>query len=192
MKGSEVLKALEEGKKMRIVDWRQHEYIHKNENNEIVDEEDIEQDMLGINIFLKGEWEEFKEQKFKVGDWIACDTENGTDIMKITCEIDDCFDIDNGYGIKTKRTTDMYYRKATDEEIKQELERRKWKSIGRELREFKVDDIVISREDEKLYVITDNDCGEFLKLTYHLGGLPIYLLPKFIKLVCPVENRFDK
>lgn len=197
MKGSEVLKALEEGKKMRIKDWRQHEYIYKNENNEIVDEEDIDQNMLGLNIFWKGEWKEYIDSKFKVDDWVVFEKLNI--VTKIIREDDSC---------KIKRLFTDYksndvnqsfleseLRKATEDEIKQELERRKWEKIGRDVNQFEIGDIVrYWNENEELVYgqieLNGHTADDFIR-PFNESDENRYNLDN-IELVVPVENRFDK
>lgn len=81
------------------------------------------------------------EPQFKVGDWIVklngeCFM-RGEKVMKVTEVKDNC--IYFGVG---RYLTCRYIRLATPEEIKTEKERRLWKSIGREIGEFRIGDMI--------------------------------------------------
>lgn len=184
MKGWEVAKALEEGKKMRIKSWVSGKYISLRQDGMILDEKDKPLDLLAYAFFNDGgrEWEEYIEP-FKVGDLVYC-----FDNSKI-------FEIKSKDIIKTINA--KYYRHATQEEINQEKERRKWESIGRKVNEYKVGDIIEMKEGMgvNLWVISSIETIDgFDEVEYKdfEQNITQYCSSFDIKrLVCPVENRFD-
>lgn len=78
------------------------------------------------------------EETFKVGDWVVWETEYET----LTLKIEKIKVRETGMKVFSTDEFSMEYikRHATPEEIKAEKERRVWKSIGREVREFRVGD----------------------------------------------------
>lgn len=59
MRFYEAIKLVEEGKKVRRVDWEKDEYIHKNTFNDLIDEKGE----FFCNVCLDGDWEEYEEDK---------------------------------------------------------------------------------------------------------------------------------
>lgn len=100
------------------------------------------------------------EPEYKAGDWVT--RENGV-VGKIT-DLDSHFaNLDNLEGIFSLNF--KFLRHATPEEIKAEKERRVWKSIGREVGEFRDGDSARHVNGGSVLSI------DFLKTCYEAGAL---------------------
>lgn len=189
MKGWEVVKTLEEGKRMKHMSWLSNEYIYLSDKKDIV-----LVDSLGTNeftdftaLFLNG-WEEYVEP-LRNGDYVVkingSPFTDGNTVSQINV-------LKNEGRIAYLRTSGNTYmdvsnlRKATPEEIKQELERRKWEKIGRQPFEYKAGDFI--GWNGKFITLLNKEVAEgkvyFADIRQHIP------LNKVV-LVCPVENRFD-
>jgi hypothetical protein len=106
-------------------------------------------------------------------------TPNFDFVAKVIGERDEYTEFDNG-----KKLSAFEFRKATTEEIAAEKERRKWKSIGREVNDYHKGDIVMVKNyaDEVEFV---DSIGPYLR------GLKRYVGLNEIELICPIEHRFD-
>jgi hypothetical protein len=130
------------------------------------------------------------EEPFKVGDWVVFKSGLISKITKtdISHRKEQLIQVDN---IEPGEDADDEYipvshvvRKAIAEEIAAEKERRKWKSIGREVNDYHKGDIVMVKNYADVVEFVDS-IGPYLR------GLKRYVGLNEIELICPVEQRFD-
>jgi hypothetical protein len=135
------------------------------------------------------DWYEI-EEPFKVGDWVVFKSGLISKITKtdISHRKEQLIQVDN---IEPGEDADDEYipvshvvRKAIAEEIAAEKERRKWKSIGREVNDYHKGDIVMVKNYADVVEFVDS-IGPYLR------GLKRYVDVNEIELTCPVEHRFD-
>lgn len=115
-------------------------------------------DELGRVLYEPNSYE--VEPQFKVGDWVVRDTEfrNFIDDEKYqNYHVGSVFKIQtvlNGYAIDERGTNhDLEnIRHANLEEIKAEKERQLWKSIGREVGEFRLGDVMIKNNGDSVVI----------------------------------------
>jgi hypothetical protein len=129
------------------------------------------------------------EEPFKVGDWVKYTSFNGIvygQIEKI-----------NEFGSAEAQWSDgkgggipLYgLMRMTDEEIAAEKERRRWAAIGRGVGEYKTNDIVY-HEKYGYGVYVHGQMIEPFNQEKFSGWREVK--QGTLKLICPVENRFDK
>lgn len=190
MKGWEVIKALEEGKTL-IATFRQtgdgflYKMIDGKLHTELFDGK-WKESTVAANLLLfenKCDWREYKEP-FKIYDWVI-NIENG-ETFKIDHIVDGQYAEEFSFTDPIKYPL-QYLRHATQEEIKQEKERRKWDLIGRKPNEYKIGDIITEKRDPCAGWFVE-DVGEDYILDNDMDKFQL----KDIYLICPVENRFDK
>lgn len=131
MKAWEVLKLLQEGKKMRLKNWEDDLYAELYVDNELhIKVKTNDGEIYDISELLKEneEWEEY----IKIGDWVT--HLNNGNIFKVEYVGEHSVFGDDGYKYGYAFSE---IRKATNQEIKQELERRKWRKLGRNINEYK-------------------------------------------------------
>lgn len=133
------------------------------------------------------DWEIYIE-KPRVGDWIVC--RNGRDL-----------NISGGrkFDIVSSIKGDLFYfaddncainiseiRKATEDEIKNELNRRKWAEWKREVNEYKAGDVFMEKGDTSVcwtvYEVFETGVRDDDRDAYNFDE---------IHMVCPVERRVD-
>ncbi|QWH09558.1 hypothetical protein [Bacillus mycoides] len=113
-----------------------------------------EERVVQLRNCLTEKWDLVEEPKFKIGDWAVFDG----NVCKVTdIPNDDEFTVDKIGRLKNQWITKKYIeRKATPEEITREKRRRVFANVGREVDEFKCDDI-IHCGDKVLMVVTGFD-----------------------------------
>ena len=131
------------------------------------------------------------EEPFKVGDWVVFKSGLISKITKtdISHKKEQLIQVDN---IEPGEDADDEYipvsdvvRKATPEEIAAEKERRKWATIGRDIREYRKGDVVSFNGYPDFIDFVDLSHGPYLR------DLKCHVHKNEIELVCPVEHRFD-
>lgn len=122
------------------------------------------------------------EEPYKVGDWLHVTTPNFDFVAKVVGERDEYTEFDNG-----KKLSAFEFRKATPEEIAAEKERRKWATIGREVGEYKTNDIVY--HEKYGYGVYVRQMIEPFNQEKYSGWHDVKV--KELELICPVEQRFD-
>jgi hypothetical protein len=134
------------------------------------------------------------EEPFKVGDWVVL-LGDICEIIRFQC--DTPLKDDGRCYLTLKRLSDgiEYYniprehvRLATNEEIAAEKERRKWSAIGRKVGEYKTNDIVY-HEKYGYGVYVHGQMIEPFNQEKYSGWHDVKA--KELKLICPVEHRFD-
>ena len=111
------------------------------------------------------------EPQFKVGDWVIWETKFELVVVQIKNKIRDT-GISFGFN-KEEYHSDYIVRHATPLEIKAEKERQLWKSIDREVGEFREGDTAVTADD------------------YHYTGLDLikkYYIKQELKGFYPVES----
>lgn len=116
------------------------------------------------------------DPQFKDGDWVVFKTKREVIGKLYTNEVKS-FDVDRADNMNLAFYS-VEWEHATPEEIKSENERRLWNSIGREVGEFKPDDIGISKDNNTHY---RNKPG-MLEHLYNSGNLKgFYPVESYIK-----------
>lgn len=118
------------------------------------------------------------EEEFKVGDWVAKKDgkrfANGLLIAKVEKVRKDYVTHSSNMGASLEAL-----RHATPEEIKAEKERQLWKSIGREVGEFRVGDVVLLGLCEVKFITNTQDAKKAYERGKVLGFYPIDSLVGF-------------
>jgi hypothetical protein len=129
------------------------------------------------------------EEPFKVGDWVKIVYDNKTVYGQIdTLAFDDV--IANFSDGERRRVHYSEVERMTPEEIAAEKERRKWSSIGREVKEFRVGDIVIFA-GEYFAELGPVDIAR-KNVNIYVDGEGYTSIPfDQLELVVPGEQRFD-
>lgn len=133
------------------------------------------------------------EEEYKIGDWVFVDW-NLSD-----GEVYEVIDIEKGcvrIDWKGNQWPSMdIVRHATEEEITQEKERRFWNSLGRDVWELKLGDILSrSHEDfaESITVKEIKDDINHIVFFEETFSKHIHTVRNKFKLACPVEQRLDQ
>jgi hypothetical protein len=146
-------------------------------------------DRLDLDTFIRALYIGYEiEKPFKVGDWVKYTSFNRTfygQIEKI-----------NEFGSAEAHWSDGKYggmplprlESMTPEEITAEKERRKWAAIGRKVGEYKTNDIVY-HEKYGYGVYVHGQMIEPFNQEKYSGWHDVKA--KELKLICPVEHRFD-
>jgi len=118
--------------------------------------------------------------EFKENDYVT-NTETG-----ITIKLDEskAYFLNNSYIHKDR------IRHATQEEIQQEKERRRWAKIGRNVNDYKTADVVTCDNVKGLWEVM-GCAGDNSTITNNFADSEIHVKTNLLKMVCPVENRLD-
>ena len=127
------------------------------------------------------------EEEFKVGDWVYNETvgryapidQRGVDDESVWVD-------DEEFNFFRK----SQIRKATPEEIAQEQNRRKWAEIGRSVNEYRNGDIIES-PDGVMGRVGDTYDEDIVAVDLEKTPIVHEFHAKDLKLICPVERRFD-
>lgn len=140
------------------------------------------------------------EPEFKVGDWVVTKSGYVGEIEFIN-EFEGWANI--GYSKETKERgvclaktfkLNEIERHATESEIAQEKERRKWEKIGRKLGEYHHYDIALDLINDVYVEVDDPDAypGGSMRVASLDDTLDSWMVnPVNLTLVCPAENRLD-
>lgn len=127
------------------------------------------------------------EEEFKVGDWVNFEDDTCSDCITKIIDIQPIYNRVQYYGVSGWQNINSIQRHATPSEIAQEKERRWWGKHGRDVNEYRLNDIVKIKNDSQTIIaavegVADDQISD--------EGGDAWLFGE-IELICPAENRLD-